>query len=293
MSQIGNNIYPNTTFPDAVQQLPNFTDLSAADQTNYIKYLQQILAGNMTGANDYLNLITDTAIINANKLNILSDTIRAIQDVYNGTETFTNIIEEKQSEWEELINRFKYDGVWQQPEVYNPSKTYNRENLVLYNNKIWYCKLDNTTSNILPAENNNWTQYYFKNSMVRYTDSVSNRAMLYLAVQDISTITDPYTSSQSESPQWLRLTIVGAKGANGAQFNFWSSWDSAQEYSVGNLVEYNGDAYMSLVNSNINHEPTDTNYWAQQFITSMKNIPIQSDEPTGMKEGDLWFRLLI
>ena len=44
--------------------------------------------------------------VNALKLNTLSDTIGAIQELFSGTDVFTNIILAKQSEWETIINKF-------------------------------------------------------------------------------------------------------------------------------------------------------------------------------------------
>ena len=56
MSQIGSNIYPNTLFPDSIQTLPQFTDLTSEDESNYLSYLQAIIAGNLANANYYLSL---------------------------------------------------------------------------------------------------------------------------------------------------------------------------------------------------------------------------------------------
>ena len=62
MSQVGNNIYPNTTFPDSIQILPTFENLSSADESNYIDYLRAILNGNLSEANYYLSLINPYTI---------------------------------------------------------------------------------------------------------------------------------------------------------------------------------------------------------------------------------------
>lgn len=287
MSQINGNVYPNTTFPDSIQTLPTFTDLSRADQTNYINYLKAVLAGNISQANTYLNQITNTAIVDANKLNILADTINAIQQVYSSTTTFTNIVNEKQAEWQNIINEFSYIGDWIEPEEYI-SKVYNKGDIVLYNNKCWICKANGTTSTNPPVEGIYWTQYYKKYSMVGYADVGSNRYMLYVALDNISTNINPY-----ENEQWGVLTLLGDIGANGEQFLFENEWDSTKRYSLGNLVIYEGNAYSSSQNNNLNHQPdVSTAYWQKEFETTMKQIPVQSEQPINQNVGDLWFELL-
>ena len=286
MSQIGNNVYPNTSFPDSKQTLPTFTDLTVADQSNYINYLKEMLAGNRESAKSYLNAITNTAIINASKLNTLKDTIDAIQDMFGSVETFTNIINQKQAEWQKIINNFKYIGDWEEPSVYNSSITYNIGDLVLYSNKIWRCKIDGITSAYPPTNSTYWEQYYLKNSIVSYPQHSLN-SFLWIATRDVNEIVPPNTGSQ-----WQQLTKKGDVGENGQGFNFYNGWDSSVSYSVNNLVAYNGKAYRSIQNNNYNHEPPDGMWWQEEFVITTSYIPMQSEEPTNQVEGEIWFQII-
>lgn len=286
MSQIGNNVYPNTSFPDSKQTLPTFTDLSVADQTAYVNYLKQIMAGNITAANTYLNQITNTAIINANKMNILSDTIAAVQDLYSSTTTFSDIVTQKQSEWEALIKRFGYMGTWTPFNIYNNIAVYNLGDIVYYNNKVWRCKLNNTTT-ITPAENNNWTQYYYKNSLVGYTNSIDGRFSLYIANVDITNNSSPYNNAE-----WTDLVRVGDRGDNGVGFSFLNKWDSSVRYSTGNLVIYGNIIYMSLVSNNLNHTPANGEYWAEQFTNNLRGVYIGTEAPSDIDIEQLWFQIV-
>lgn len=288
MSQIGDNVYPNTSFPDSKQVLPTFTDLSAIDQANYINYLKAILNNDLNTASTYLNLITDTAFVNANKINIMSDTIAAIQDLYSSTTTFSDIINNKQIEWQNIINKFNYVGVWVQPQNYDATNTYNSGDVVLYQNKVWRCKVNGVVSTNPPIEGNYWEQYYVKNNMVTYYDDINQRDLLYYASVDITNTSNPYISTQ-----WKVLTKVGDKGDNGNGFNFYNEWDSTIRYSLGELVVYQGSAYSSLSNANQNHNPsTATEWWQKEFEITMRTIPIQSTMPTDLNDGDLWFKLV-
>lgn len=292
MSQVGNNIYPNTTFPDSIQTLPTFENLSSADESNYIDYLRAILNGNLSEANYYLSLINPNTIITASALNILSDTVGAIQAVYSDSSIFSNVIDEKQSEWEEIIARFSYVGDWVSPIIYDSSVAYTVGDIVIYNNKTWKCKVNTTAGNI-PQEGIYWTQFYYKNSMVSYTDSTTNRKALYVALQDINIDTNPYDSYISNSPQWFRLTLIGIVGDNGDGFSFRGAWDSTVSYTLGDLVTYNASCYSSKVNSNLNHTPSDNSqYWQLEFSIDTRQIPVQSTMPTSQAIGDLWFEII-
>lgn len=287
MSQVNGNVYPNTTFPDSIQTLPTFTDLSSTDQTNYINYLKAVIEGNISQANTYLNQITNTAIVDANKLNILADTINAIQQVYSSTTIFADIINEKQTEWRNIINKFSYIGDWVEPIEYT-SRTYNKGDVVLYNTKCWICKVNGTVSTNPPAEGTYWTQYYKKYSIVTYENTADNRVMLYVALDDINS-----NASPSEGGRWGCLTLLGDIGQNGNGFLFDNEWDSTKSYSMGNLVIYEGNAYSSLTYNNLNHNPTENpTYWQKEFSTSMQQIPVQYEQPTNQSIGDIWFKVL-
>ena len=292
MSQIGNNIYPNTLFPDSIQILPQFTDLTSEDESNYLSYLQAIIAGNLTNANYYLSLINPNALVSATSLNTLSDTIGAIQDLYGSTTTFADIVDEKQAEWQNIIAKFAYVGEWKEPVEYESDNTYAQYDLVIYDGAIWECKIDDTINRI-PQEGTYWTQYYVKNSMVGYTDSITNRNALYIALQDIDTTDTPYESYISDNPKWFRLTLIGIVGDNGDGFSFEGEWKNTLSYSIGDLVTYDEICYSSLTNNNLNHTPNvNPTYWKREFAISMKQIPVQAEMPEDQDIGDLWFEVI-
>ena len=292
MSQIGNNIYPNTLFPDSIQTLPQFTDLTSEDESNYLSYLQAIIAGNLTNANYYLSLINPNSLVSATSLNTLSDTIGAIQDLYGSTTTFADIVDEKQAEWQNIIAKFAYVGEWKEPVEYESDNTYAQYDLVIYDGAIWECKIDDTINRI-PQEGTYWTQYYVKNSMVGYTDSITNRNALYIALQDIDTTDTPYESYISDNPKWFRLTLIGIVGDNGDGFSFEGEWENTLSYSIGDLVTYDEICYSSLTNNNLNHTPNvNPTYWKREFAISMKQIPVQAEMPEDQDIGDLWFEVI-
>lgn len=288
MSTVNGKVFANTSFPDTLQSLPTFTDLSSIDQDNYLNYLKQILLGDLETANTYLNRINNTALVNALKLNTLSDTIGAIQELFDSTTTFTDIISAKQTEWEKIINKFSYIGVFTRPVEYNASTAYVVGDIVKYNNKIWKCKINSTGE--APSEGAFWTQYYLKNSMVSYEDEVTNRMLLYVALQDISTVIDPYhNSTGTDVMQWFPLTKIGSIGTG---FGFYGNWNRLESYSIGDLVIDGSYAYSAIRDNNINYKPSNNpGWWQKEFNIAPKNIVIANSNPTAI-EGEVWFRTI-
>ncbi len=129
--------------------------------------------------------------------------------------------------------------------------------------------------------------------MVGYTDSVTNRNALYIALQDIDTTDTPYESYISDNPKWFRLTLIGIVGDNGDGFSFEGEWENTLSYSIGDLVTYDEICYSSLTNNNLNHTPNvNPTYWKREFAISMKQIPVQAEMPENQDIGDLWFEVI-
>ena len=103
-------------------------------------------------------------------------------------------------------------GEWKEPVEYESDNTYAQYDLVIYDNAIWECKA-NDTINRIPQEGTYWTQYYVKNSMVGYTDSITNRNALYIALQDIDTtdIDGDKVMMDLEKGQYFALNSVGSR----------------------------------------------------------------------------------
>ena len=72
MSTVNGKTFANTSFPNTIQSLPTFTDLSALDQDNYLNYLKQILLGD-TNAEPTLKLV-DQLISSNHAENVPSST---------------------------------------------------------------------------------------------------------------------------------------------------------------------------------------------------------------------------
>lgn len=294
MSIISGNIFPNTTFPDSLQTLPVFEDLREEEQITYSRYIKALLDGNFELANNYLEQLNPDSMITAQSLNVLSDTIGAVQTLYSTSEIFSSIINGKQSEWENILNRFGYVGEWIQPTIFSSAIAYAENSVVLYNNKMWIRNSNTSTSNPVPQDGSAyWNPYYRKNTLVSLIDASINQKMLYIALTDISTINSPYVDFLTEQPQWFKITLQGTKGENGEGFSFKSSWLNNVTYTLGDLIIYNGMCYSSLQNNNLNHTPsTSTTWWKKEFATDVVKIPVQSNTPDNQENGDIWFQLI-
>lgn len=294
MSTINGNVFPNTTFPDSLQTLPTFEDLSEDYEITYSKYIKALLEGNFAEANSYLEDLNSESMVTAQTLNVLSDTIGAIQTLYSTSDVFSTIINNKQTEWQSIIDKFGYVGQWVQPTTFSTSVTYATNSVVLYNGKIWIRTATSSTAYPIPQDDSEyWKPYYRKNALVSLVDTTINQRMLYVALVDISITTSPYVDSQSANPQWFKITLQGIKGNNGEGFSFKDAWLDNTTYTLGELVIYDGACYSSLQDDNLNHIPsTSTTWWKKEFETDIAKIPIQANAPTDQDEGDIWFQLI-
>lgn len=79
------------------------------------------------------------------------------------------------------------------------------------------------------------------------------------------------------------------------QFSDINVWDVSITYFVGNIVSYDGNLYVSLIDNNLGNIPiggtsSDTNW--QLFVKNQQQYPVTSLQPTNQVVGDLWFQLV-
>lgn len=109
---------PNTSFPDSVQSFVTMLDMAINDAPAINGYQEAMREGNYALAQSYLSQITNgnQKIINSTKLNQLLDTCVALQRFYStDIEPYVN---NKQTEWENNVNRFSYLGNYSASEAY-------------------------------------------------------------------------------------------------------------------------------------------------------------------------------
>lgn len=104
--------FPDTTFPDAIQPLVEYLDIESADLALYNSYIGFIANEDYNAAQRTLQQITnfDKKVLTAQKLNQLTDTIMALQTLYQ-SDTFQSTVTEFQNNWLAIINQFSYKGV--------------------------------------------------------------------------------------------------------------------------------------------------------------------------------------
>lgn len=248
------NQYPNTIFPDAIQPLPLYEDLTEADANNYQGYLNAVRMGQWSTARNYLSQITNIGnkALTAEKMNTMLDTISALQQY---SINFENVLEQFQGDWEELLNAFSYKGTW------NSSTNYLKNNMVSYANS---------------------------------TTGQDTTKYLYIALQDNQNINPYTDYENNDTPtNWYRLTIKGKQGNSGASadsVSYAGNWNNNNEYNVNDIVSYN-NAWWIANSSNTNTTPSSTSStWTMLF--ELPIIPVQLTQPTSQPVGSLWFQTL-
>lgn len=294
--------FPDTTFPDAVQVLSRYLDITQSDLSKYNSYIEYITQGNLNAAQNVLATMDDYAnkTITAEKLNKITDTVMAVQTLYTGSE-WQSKVQDKQNEWLAIINQFNYLGNWNVLGDWSNTTHYSTGDIVLYNGKIWQAISDGVGQT--PNDSSiYWAQTYKKNTMVGYAatvQAVDPTFYLYIATQDISISTSPYVDylnsiQNNTTPQWFRLTMRGVRGNPGIGMNFGFDWNKDTLYDANTIVVYNNQ-WWSCTEQNQNNEPSVTSpFWQLELSVNTAKIPIQTNQPAASAQqiGDVWFQIV-
>ena len=123
---------------------------------------------------------------------------------------------------------------------------------------------------------------YQVNNLVTYT--TSGLTLVYLA-----TSTPPVGTVPTNTQYWRLLTIQGQPGPSGAGLSYRQEWSVSTQYQTNDAVTYDGTIWMSL-QANTGVQPgTNNTVWKQIISLETAAYPIQSTEPQGLMQGDLWF----
>lgn len=300
MSTINGKIFPNTSFPNEIQTLPEFKDLSAEYQDTYVKYIKYLLEGNAIKAQEMQEQIDPDSLITANSLNTLADTIGAIQEVYSTTTVFTDILTQMQAEWEAKEKTLKYIGLWGTDVkiggIWTSGTPYGAGTVVRGSNNLLYIAKSQNAGKDPVVSTDYWERAFVRGNIVRdkFNSTCTNPAgleiadgteLLYMATDDISTTTQPIKNTA-----WKLLSVVGAKGDNATGFTWSDSWQTSTNYAVGNLVVYNNVAYSCLIANSGKNPETNPLYWKKEFFIESGSIPVQATEPEFVPENGLWFK---
>lgn len=126
---MANDLYndlPLTSFPQNIDSFTTWLNVTAQDGPLIQQYITAMNAGNQTQANQILSQISSGSqkIIKATDLNKITQAILAVERFYK-----TDVqpyIEDKQEEWLNIINQFRYIGAW------SNSTAYVQNNIVSY-----------------------------------------------------------------------------------------------------------------------------------------------------------------
>lgn len=116
-----------TSFPDEIQTFVTMLNMTIEDAEAINGYQEAMRNGDYTLARQYFERINNGSqkIVDSDKINSLMQTCIAIQRFYNSD--IEPYLEDKQSEWENIINRFSYMG------DYSSSRSYVKNNFVTSN----------------------------------------------------------------------------------------------------------------------------------------------------------------
>lgn len=115
-----------TNFPNSIDSFLSYINITAEDGSLVKQYFIAMQEGNIAQAQQIFAQISDgnRKMITAEGLNKMNQAITALQRFYSSD--IENYIEEKQTEWEALIDGFEYKG------IYSNATLYKKNNYVEY-----------------------------------------------------------------------------------------------------------------------------------------------------------------
>lgn len=142
-----------TIFPSGVDSFPQWLNITATDGPLIKQYMDAMEAGNTVLANQILSQIPSGTqkIIKANDLNKLTQAVLAVERFYSSD--IQDYVQDKQDEWDSVINQFTYQGIW------SSGTSYLKNNLVSYTIfgiEYIYIATSNVPVGIAPTNTNYW-----------------------------------------------------------------------------------------------------------------------------------------
>lgn len=254
--------YPNTSFPDAIQTFTEYLDITQSDVSAYNAAIEAMLKGDLSQAQSLLSFIPDIdkKVLTAEKLNMMTDTIQALQDFYE--KDITTKLEEYQTRWEAVINQFSYMGTW-------TNKVYKKNSMVSYG--ATGVGVDRTLYLYIATKDINSGS----NPYDDYENAIAT----------------------SVTPNWFRLTIKGSRGDSGGgqgEVVFRFNWNSTETYQVNDIVVYDNRWWIALKeNTNVVPSVNGLDWSVMLESNIVATYPVQANQPANdvQKVGDLWFQL--
>lgn len=139
-----------STFPTTLDTFLQFMDVTSSDATNLKGFQDAIQSGDFTTATTYLQQIQNyqNKAISADRLNKLKDAIETVEKFYR--DNIQAYITQKQSDWQTIIDQFSF------LQNYSSTTQYAKNNMVLYNSKIYICIATPPSLNIVPTNTTYW-----------------------------------------------------------------------------------------------------------------------------------------
>ena len=143
-----------STFPNQIDNIPLFLDVTQNDGELLKSFESYMQLNDFENATNILNQIENASqkILSAERINKLRDCIIALEEFYGLN--IQNYIEEKQSQWQAIIDKFKYMG------EYSSNTQYSINNIILYRDngtdKLYIRTKGDEQSNKPPTDTNYW-----------------------------------------------------------------------------------------------------------------------------------------
>lgn len=148
---------PFSSFPDSIQNFTLMQDIISSEGVLVKNFQEAMASGDTQKAQQFYSAITDAdaKFLDAKKLNTLFQTCVALQRFYKSD--VQSYIEDKQLDWENIIDTFDYKGEYYSSESYVVNNWVSYRDTFTNNNYLYIC-IKNAPSNHIPTDTEYWRQ---------------------------------------------------------------------------------------------------------------------------------------
>lgn len=138
---------------------------------------------------------------------------------------------------------------------------------------------NNLINNFLNKSTWNSTLQYIPFNFVIYNNAI------YMCIE-----TSPIGTLPTNTQYWLYLGLQGNTGAPGLNVNMRYTWNVANTYNVNDLVVYNQNIYVALVQNSGVTPGSNNSTWALFIVINPGEINVGTTAPTDPVQNEIWFQ---
>ena len=102
----------------------------------------------------------------------------------------------------------------------------------------------------------------------------------------------PIGTLPTNTTYWFKLGLKGKQGNTAISINYQGEWLGANSYNKYDMVTYNNNLYVAISDNTNKIPSTNPTIWLLAIEIIPQIIYVSETEPSGIMEGDVWWKIL-